>query len=733
MLMRTCPLPPLLTLTRSLPLVAVVTVALAVRLVAGDAADPEAVRAGIAASGWWGPLLLAGAFAAATLVLLPTSPLALLAGFLFGAAAGAAVVVVAALVAALAAYAIARAASGSLHAWLERRATRALAAVNARGLRAVILSRLLFLPFGPVSYAWGLARIPARTFALGTLLGALPLILLFCFLGAAVGEPSALVAPAFLGPFGGAVAVSLVAAWRTPAPLALPRAPLVTRLRAIPDRLESSLARAGAALARPAIFHAVVAALVALAVLVRLPLVFRAQDVTMAHGDSWIFFNQAWVDLLGGRGYPDPHRGSGWQLLLAGTLWLLGVAPGAQWIAYDAPVPPEAMEAALVAHALSAVISAGAVAATYLLAREILPRGLTLVAMTLVAFDPFLLRIATSGMSEPPYIAIFVLALVTVLRARRHPSWLLATGALMALAHVLRINGLVMFVMALAFAALYLRRTTTRVPWRWLAASVLVFSLVATPYLAWRAQSLPGPFDYGTNQRFWADELWDLDDAYWQGFSPATGGERETMADYFATHHWTEAVARLWRSVQWQAFDVTGVGQWPPLEEEGGGWQGGNATGAALTPLGFGLALAGAFVAGWRRRPELWMLPLALAFTCATFVWIYPLVRSVRYFAPLIPLFVVLALVGWQHLSAHLRWPRLATVALFGAYVALYGAWLLLNVPAAIADTLGSPHVLTLALVAGGFWVALALLPAVPDAVRFLRRGGSRVGEPETE
>ncbi|HEX2022251.1 MAG TPA: glycosyltransferase family 39 protein, partial [Candidatus Thermoplasmatota archaeon] len=271
-----------------------------------------------------------------------------------------------------------------------------------------------------------------------------------------------------------------------------------TRLARTLDAAERRLARAGAALARPAGMRAAVVALIVAALLLRLPLVFTANDVPAGHNDANIYFNQAHAEFLKGNFYPDAHRGTGWQLLLYVVLDAYGFAAG-PWVGKYETLTGETAQAALVAYALSAMLTVGIVAATYLLARRVLPPLPTLGAVALVAVDPYLMFISTSAMSEPPYTALLVLALACVLKARDHPAWLVGTGVLMALAHVLRINGLVMFGATLLFAAILLARPgrgwRRRAPWGWFAASVAAFLLVSAPYLAWRADQLPGPFD----------------------------------------------------------------------------------------------------------------------------------------------------------------------------------------------------------------------------------------------
>ena len=497
-----------------------------------------------------------------------------------------------------------------------------------------------------------------------------------------------------------------------------------SRVRSALDGMEGTLRRTGEKLQRPAAFHAAVVALVVLAVALRMPLVVVANDVPAGHNDANIYFNYVYTGYLKGDVYPDGHRGSGWNFLLFGTLWLFGVE-GGDWVGKFETPEGEAAHAARLAYALSAMMSAGAVVAVYLLARQLLPPLATLGAMALVAFDPYLLFISTSAMSEPPYTVVLVLSLACALKARQHPAWLLGAGALMALAHMLRINGVVMFAMVLLFAFLLLRGAPwfSRAWWRstgaWMAAAFAVFLLVSTPYLMWRADRLPGPFDYGTNQRFWADDLWTPGDSYWANYDYENGGPRETMADYFAKHDLGDALDRLYRSIQWQVFDLFGFGKWPGHETEGGVWTGTPPDGSALTPLVVALSLVGLFVA--HRRRETWFLPLALLFTFATFVWIYPLVRSVRYFSPLIPLFAVFAMLGWLHLATLVRRPHLVGSLLFGAWLFLYGARPLLAAPKGVLQVAAMPEVRVLVALLTLLWVLLALAPALTPAAARMR------------
>lgn len=508
---------------------------------------------------------------------------------------------------------------------------------------------------------------------------------------------------------------------------------------ALLDAAEGRLRRAAASLSRPGPFALASVALLLLGILLRLPLAAGSQDVCCAHPDSWVYFHQGYAEYLDGNVYPDGHRGSGWQLLFAGTLALLGFEKGGDaWTPYMVEMTGDAARAATVAHTLSALASVGVVTATILLARQLLPPASALLSGALVAFDPMLLRIAPTAMSEPLYIPVFLLATLTTLLARRHPAWLVATGALMALAHMLRVNGLVMFGMLGVYALLlmrerpiaFLRTMFRRGPDRrftlWGVAAVATFFLVASPYLVWRHNEGAGAFDYGTNQRFWADDLWDMDDAWWTAESAGERIPRETASDYFAKHDLADAAVRLWQSITWQVFDLVGSGRWPAGVTEGGAFVGSPREESALTPLLAGLSLVAAFTV--LKRREWWFLPLALLFTFLTFLWIYPLVRSVRYWAPVVPFFVMAAVAGGTHLAAtYTRRPYLAAAALFGGYLVLYGLPILVKLPVAfeLLATNADARVLTLAV--GGSWLLLAVSPAAKHAYRARRHAAEAV------
>ena len=199
-----------------------VLLVLSVRLLLPDALVEDTLRAIPPDAHAWGVPLLAVAFIVATVALLPTSPLAFLAGTLLGPVVGFATIMVAAVAGGFVAFVLGRRASGFARRLLEKRAPRVLRMLDAHGLRAVIAARMPIFPFGPMSYGLGIAGVTPAHFALGTLVGAAPGAFLLVALGAALGDTSRLMAPGFLAPFALALAITLSAAWhggeRAPAP-----------------------------------------------------------------------------------------------------------------------------------------------------------------------------------------------------------------------------------------------------------------------------------------------------------------------------------------------------------------------------------------------------------------------------------------------------------------------------------------------------------------------------------
>ncbi|MCY3947141.1 MAG: glycosyltransferase family 39 protein [Anaerolineaceae bacterium] len=135
------------------------------------------------------------------------------------------------------------------------------------------------------------------------------------------------------------------------------------------------------------------------------------------------------------------------------------------------------------------VFSTALVAFTGLIARVArLSRSAELMAMALILFLPDFVLGAVRTDTTVSYALFCGMALLCLYRGMQDRPWLLAlAGACGALAQLTRLDG-VLLLPALLIGALLLRRFGERpVPWRWLLALPLAWTLVLSPWL-WRNQ-----------------------------------------------------------------------------------------------------------------------------------------------------------------------------------------------------------------------------------------------------
>lgn len=167
--------------------------------------DPGALKLEVGRLGRWGPLLVVGLMVLAILASpIPSAPIALAAGALYGHAWGTLYVLLGAEIGALAAFGIARLAGYELlrHWFGERLSLGWFGSQNAL-MGLVFASRLLpFVSFDLVSYAAGLTVLSWWRFAVATLAGIVPASFLLAHFGAemaAGGAAEAMIAALVLG------------------------------------------------------------------------------------------------------------------------------------------------------------------------------------------------------------------------------------------------------------------------------------------------------------------------------------------------------------------------------------------------------------------------------------------------------------------------------------------------------------------------------------------------------
>jgi len=159
--------------------------------------------------------------------------------------------------------------------------------------------------------------------------------------------------------------------------------------------------------------------------------------------------------LLRGDGYTWAGRVPGYPAFLAGVYWFSGGS-------YRA-VPY-----------VQALLGACAVPFTFLLGRRLLGTATGVMAATLAAASPVLVKQCQRLMSEPVYVPLMLAAVILLARAWQHPSWRrwLAAGAVLGMANLVRPSLLLLPL----FVLLTLLLTT---PWRRAIGSCTVYAAAA--------------------------------------------------------------------------------------------------------------------------------------------------------------------------------------------------------------------------------------------------------------
>ncbi len=134
----------------------------------------------------WGPLLYILFYTLRPLVFFPSTLLTGVGGYLYGPLWGTLYTLVGANLSATVAYLVGRFfGTGLLETGGPGRMARYVRALQDNGFEAVLVMRLIYLPYDLVNYLAGLVRVPWIHFALATLLGILPGSLTFVLLGSA--------------------------------------------------------------------------------------------------------------------------------------------------------------------------------------------------------------------------------------------------------------------------------------------------------------------------------------------------------------------------------------------------------------------------------------------------------------------------------------------------------------------------------------------------------------------
>lgn len=151
----------------------------------------EHILAWVDGLGAWGPVILAGIYIAACVLMLPGSILTLGAGALFGVVVGTVVVSIASTIGATLAFLVGRyLARDWVAAKLARRPNFAAIdrAVGLNGFKIVLLTRLSpVFPFNLLNFGYGLTPVPLGKYVLASWIGMIPGTIMYVYLGSLVG------------------------------------------------------------------------------------------------------------------------------------------------------------------------------------------------------------------------------------------------------------------------------------------------------------------------------------------------------------------------------------------------------------------------------------------------------------------------------------------------------------------------------------------------------------------
>lgn len=135
----------------------------------------------------WGPLLYVVLYTVRPLIFFPSTVMTAISGYLYGPALGTVYALIGGNLSGTLAYFVGRFFGGDLFAEEDGDANGFVArhAANLRrnGFEAVLVMRLIYLPYDLVNYLCGFVRVPWLQYATATLLGVLPGSLTFTLLG----------------------------------------------------------------------------------------------------------------------------------------------------------------------------------------------------------------------------------------------------------------------------------------------------------------------------------------------------------------------------------------------------------------------------------------------------------------------------------------------------------------------------------------------------------------------
>ncbi len=171
---------------------------------------PHGLRVFMRHAGLWGPLVLLAAYVLRTFLFLPSSIVEVAAGSLYGPVFGTVLNILGANISAALAFAVGRLLGREFLSKREHGRLKVYdEALTKDGFTAILVLRLIFVPFDVVNFGAGMTGIKFRDYMAGTFLGTLPAVIAFTVAGDNLGKPRGLLV--FIGLAVAIVALVLIA------------------------------------------------------------------------------------------------------------------------------------------------------------------------------------------------------------------------------------------------------------------------------------------------------------------------------------------------------------------------------------------------------------------------------------------------------------------------------------------------------------------------------------------
>ncbi len=152
-------------------------------------------------SGVWAPAVYLLFYSLRSLVFFPASLLTIIAGMLFGPWYGLLYTLVGENISANVSFVVGRYLMSDLEGYVHKKNqlfSRIISHIQGNGFLAVLFMRLAYLPFDFVGYSSGIFKLNQKDFALGTLLGTIPGLMAYTFLGSSLNDVNFLLFGAIL-------------------------------------------------------------------------------------------------------------------------------------------------------------------------------------------------------------------------------------------------------------------------------------------------------------------------------------------------------------------------------------------------------------------------------------------------------------------------------------------------------------------------------------------------------